>query len=296
MTYTTEQIDDLIGKYLNGGPMPKIFFRNNFGERKAGIKHLPSYSEMEEYSKCLTDIVYFANNYCKVLTPNGVNQIKLRDYQVKILRNYENNRFNTFVGSRQVGLSTLLDIIMLHELTFGTNKNIASVSHKRVISQESIKKIRDMYASLPFFLKPGIIEADLNFIKLENGNQIKGEGKKGNESKGMNIHRCFLLDFGYFPDDEAQSLFKSLLPQLASIKDTKLVLSSTGRSNDFLAKTIQDSEREETDPSKNSFHSQRVYWWEVPGRDDEWKETMIKHIGSQKDFDEEYNLLFLYRR
>lgn len=59
--------------------------------------------ELDEIKKCASDVVYFANNYCKVMTDDGIRQIELRDYQVQILRQYQTHRKNVFVSPRQSG-------------------------------------------------------------------------------------------------------------------------------------------------------------------------------------------------
>ena len=42
--------------------------------------------ELKEIKKCATDIVYFANKYCTVMTDEGLKTIKLRPYQEKMLK------------------------------------------------------------------------------------------------------------------------------------------------------------------------------------------------------------------
>jgi hypothetical protein len=43
---------------------------------------------------------------------------------------------------------------------------------------------------------------------------------------------------------------------------------------------------------KNSYTPLRVDWWQVPGRDDEWKKMTIANLGSEEDFNQEYGLQF----
>lgn len=43
----------------------------------------------------------------------------------------------------------------------------------------------------------------------------------------------------------------------------------------------------------NSFIPTRVYCWQVPGRDEKWKENEIRMLGSLKLFMQEYELSFI---
>ncbi len=44
---------------------------------------------------------------------------------------------------------------------------------------------------------------------------------------------------------------------------------------------------------KNEFNPIKVEWWQVPGRDEEWKKREIATLGSEDDFNSEYGCQFL---
>ena len=54
--------------------------------------------EVTELARCATDIVYFAERYAVVMTDNGIQQVKLREYQKRMLRNFQEERFNIVLG------------------------------------------------------------------------------------------------------------------------------------------------------------------------------------------------------
>ena len=43
----------------------------------------------------------------------------------------------------------------------------------------------------------------------------------------------------------------------------------------------------------NEFNPIRVEWWQIPGRDEEWKKREIAALGSEEDFNQEYGCQFL---
>jgi len=103
--WNSKLVEEVREKILNGidvsGGTP---FHEGDIDYKAG-DIIYEYSEMEltEIAKCATDIVYFANNYCVSMTDEGVRKIKLRPYQEKTLRTYQENRWCVFLASRQIG-------------------------------------------------------------------------------------------------------------------------------------------------------------------------------------------------
>lgn len=80
-------------------------FDQNF--RAAHIHFEMTQYETEEFVKCSEDIHYFAEKYCKILTDEGVDNIKLRKYQKKILKTFKNEQFSILVASRQIGKCSL---------------------------------------------------------------------------------------------------------------------------------------------------------------------------------------------
>ncbi|MFM7988593.1 MAG: hypothetical protein ACKPKO_55700, partial [Candidatus Fonsibacter sp.] len=44
---------------------------------------------------------------------------------------------------------------------------------------------------------------------------------------------------------------------------------------------------------KSDFVSLRVDWWQVPGRDEEWKQKWIADLGSEEAFNQEFGNQFV---
>jgi hypothetical protein len=79
------------------------FYDNDPEWRAADIVYEYSEKELVEIAKCAKDVVYFANNYCKAMTDEGIRRITLRPYQERVLRSFQKNRYNVFLASRQIG-------------------------------------------------------------------------------------------------------------------------------------------------------------------------------------------------
>lgn len=99
---------ETIHKAINGINEGKKLISNPFYENKTYLlkgditfKHTEE--EIEEWLKCKNDIVYFANKWCKLMTPEGIKNIILRDYQIKYLKHLVDNRLSIMLSSRQSG-------------------------------------------------------------------------------------------------------------------------------------------------------------------------------------------------
>ena len=111
--------------------------------------------EVEEYIRCMKDPVYFAEK-CYLMTPTGMKQCKLRDYQEAYIRQCNENRFNILLAARQSGkcfIETTNIIIRLHKRFDG-----ATSLCKLIPASYQIGRDGDfIYYKLPFYLLYNII-------------------------------------------------------------------------------------------------------------------------------------------
>jgi hypothetical protein len=105
--WSTERVKELLERAEDLGidykEVDNPFHENEPELRRGNIIFEYTEKELEEIKKCANDVVYFSNNYCKVMTDDGIQQIKLRDYQIQILKQYQHHRKNVFVSPRQSG-------------------------------------------------------------------------------------------------------------------------------------------------------------------------------------------------
>jgi len=103
------------GRKLSANP----FFMNNIKLAKAELVFQRTPEEIEEFRHCMQDIVYFANKYCKLMTPLGVKNIVLRDYQKRYLKHVQDNRLSIYLACRQcgkcLGMTTEIEVKLSNE-------------------------------------------------------------------------------------------------------------------------------------------------------------------------------------
>lgn len=110
--WSTSSVDAAItgleqGRRLIANP----FYENNTKILKGDLVFDRTPEEISEWKKCSKDVLYFAK-YCKLLTPEGIQHITLRDYQKNYLKHLQENRLSIYLSCRQSGkcldLTTLI--------------------------------------------------------------------------------------------------------------------------------------------------------------------------------------------
>ena len=153
---------------------------------------------------------------------------------------------------------------------------------------ELMDKIKVIMKGLQFFLKPGILIYNVMTMKLDNGCRIMAKTTTKTSSIGYTIHMLYMDEFAHINPNFINGFFKSVYPTISSSLISRVIITSTPNGmNKFweIYKGAIDGE--------NEFNPIRVEWWQVPGRDEEWKKKEIATLGSEEDFNQEYGCQFL---
>ena len=245
---------------------------------------------VKDIDKCRKNILYFAENFFYIVNlDEGRIKIKLHNYQKKILRALRDNRFVVLLSSRQSGKSTMMTIYALWVACFNEDQNILVVANKESTAINIFKRIRLAYEQLPNYLKPGAVEYGKTSMTLGNGSSIGISTTSSDAGRGSSVN-CLILDELAFIDNHlVEAFWKSVYPIISSSKKSKIFIASTPNGTGNLFHELYVGAIE----NKNGWHPERVDWWEVPGRDEEWKEKTIRTLGSVEAFQQEFCNEFL---
>lgn len=263
------------------------YYKNMFGWRDGDMLFKYSEEEKEEISRCKDDVIYFADRYAFAMTDEGVDKIKLRPYQKKVLKAFQNNRYCIYLASRQVGKSIMAAIFISWYLCFHYDRNVLVVANKFQTTNEIVSKIKHVLQNLPFFLKPGIRNIAVTTIALDNGSKLISSATTPTAGIGFTNHLVYADEFAYVHNNIAEKFFKSIFPTLVSSKISRMILTSTPNGKNLFYR-IYKSAIEKT----NEFKPLRTDWWEVDGRDEKWKLKEISNLGSEELFNQEYGNSF----
>jgi hypothetical protein len=155
-------------------------------------------------------------------------------------------------------------------------------------AEELMDKIKSIIKGLPFFLKPGMMVNNVMSMRFDNGCRIVGQSTTGKAGIGFTIHLLFLDEFAHIHHTFINSFYENVYPTLSSSKVSRIIITSTPNGyNKFFE--IYDG----ADKGLNEFSAFRVDWWQVPGRDEKWKNQETKNLGSEEAFNRQYGNQFM---
>jgi hypothetical protein len=194
-------------------------------------------------------------------------------------------------------------IVILHFVLFNDDKGCMIVANKGKTVKEIIRKIKDIYKLLPFFLKKGVVNWNETQIAFENNSRIQTENRTKDPSIGFTIDLLYLDEFAHIPDNFIREYYGAIVPVVSSISNSRIIITSTPCGYNMFWELITAAELPDDDPNKSPYKAMRVLWTQVPGRED----TNIKIIDAKlkkfsisksqvlKDIREKYDIT-LYKK
>ena len=256
--------------------------------KKANVAQEWTKEEVEEYTKCMKDPIYFIQEYIKIVSlDEGLVPFKLYDFQKEMVGTFHNNRFTICKLPRQSGKSTTIIAYLLHYVLFNPTVNVAILANKAATARDLLGRLQLAYENLPKWLQQGVMSWNKGSLELENGSKILASSTSASAVRGGSYNIIFLDEFAYVPANVAEQFFSSVYPTISSGKTTKVMIVSTPHGMNMFYKLWVDAEEQ-----RNSYIPIEVHWSEVPGRDAKWKEETIKNT-SESQFNTEFECEFL---
>ena len=241
---------------------------------------------LKEYKRCMDDPVYFSETYCKVISlDKGLIPFKLYPYQKKMFKQFEENRFNVILACRQSGKSISACAYILWFALFNSEKTVAVLANKGATAREMLSRVTLMLENIPFFLQPGTKALNKGSLEFSNNSRIIAAATSGSSIRGLSVNLLYLDEFAFV--ERAAEFYTSTYPVVSAGTDTKIIVTSTanGIGNTFY-KIWEGAVQ-----GVNEFKPFRVDWWDVPGRDENWREETIANT-SKLQFDQEFGNTF----
>jgi len=265
---------------------PHESYLGNPNVKRDGVVQDWSEEQVKEYARCMNDPVYFAQEYCKVISlDKGLVPFKLYPYQQQMFKQFQENRFNVVLACRQSGKSISACAYLLWFALFNSEKTVAILANKGAVAREMLSRVTLMLENIPFFLQPGSKAVNKGSLEFSNNSRILAAATSGSSIRGLSVNLLYLDEFAFV--ERANEFYTSTYPVVSSGEDTKIIVTSTanGIGNTFYK--IWEGATQ----GVNEFTPFRVDWWDVPGRDDAWKEQTINNT-SQLQFDQEFGNTF----
>lgn len=194
-------------------------------------------------------------------------------------------------------------IVLLHFVLFNDDKGCMVVANKGKTVKEIIRKIKDIYKLVPFFLKKGVTNWNETQIAFENNSRIQTENRTKDPSIGFTIDFLYLDEFAHIPENFIRDYYGAIIPVVSSVNNSHIVITSTPNGYNMFWELFTNAELPEDDPLKNPYKAMRVLWNQVPGREDtkiklmdaKLKKFNIAKSSVLRDIREKYDLT-LYKK
>jgi len=212
---------------------------------------------ISEFKRCKEDPVYFISQYVKVTHPvRGLVPFKLYPFQVRILEEVKNHRFNILRKFRQAGCTTISAAYSLWMIVFQQHKQVVILSKGDAESTEVLDRIRIMYNELPAFIRPGIVEDNKHTLKLTTGSGIKSRpsGKQSGRSLAGSL---LIIDEAAFIEN-IDTIWAAVYP-IISTGGRAFVLSTVNGVGNWFYDVYQGAKNK-----TNSFNRIDIEWPEHP--------------------------------
>lgn len=298
--WTTKALNRAVDAIKQGLPLKvNPFIGQNTKLLKPELVFERTDEEIEDYIKCMQDVTYFASK-CFVMTPEGLQPIILRDYQEEYLRHLQNNRFSIFLACRQAGKSVVTAIYCLWKILFNIDKSGLILSKSAAAGVDLLKKIKDMFMNLPYYLKPGIYKWNQHEMAFDNNSNISTEAFSPTAGLGKTINFLILDEFAWCPNNEVELFYMNILPTITTMPDSNVCIMSTQNGFNFFYTLWKGAN--EIGKKWNGYAPYKVDWYQVPeynmethqweNRTEEWKEKMIGILGGEANFYYQYGTQF----
>lgn len=245
--------------------------------RKGNIGFKMSDEERVITKKCMSDKKFFGNNFISLKDADeGWQRIKLRDYQEKLIDSYTNNRWNIVLFPRQSGKTTTTIIEICHFLTFNVEKDCVVIAQSDTVIEEILRKIKEAFQSMPYFLQPGFVSFTADKIVLDNGCRLKIGIASESVVQGFSLDLLYIDEFAYISNNLVDKFWANIYPSLSNNPNSRCIITSTPRGRNRFYELWTNAINH-----KNSFYPSRIYWTDVPRKvsNEQFKKETIENAG-----------------
>ena len=176
-------------------------------------------------------------------------------------------------ASRQVGKTTIYTVFILWYAMYHPDKRVMICGNQLGIAIEIMDRIRLAYEYCPSAIKIGVTTYNKQCIEFENNSTIRCFATGSSGTRGFSANLLILDEAAFIPKHVADEFMASVFPVLSSSKDSKAIMVSTP--NGTFNNLFYDVWQQATDPnvkSDENWKAFRFLWYDVPGRDQQWKE------------------------
>lgn len=228
--------------------------------------------QVAEIINCGKNSSYFINKYVKIQHPTkGLIGFDTYSFQDDCLKEFDENRFNVILKSRQLGISTLAAAYALWLALFYKDKAILIIATKLAVAQNFIKKVKVMLQNLPTWLVMPSVKSDTKqVIEFSNGSSVKAIPTSDDAGRSEALTLLIVDEAAFIGNFD--ELWTGLYPTL-STGGRAIVLSTPNGVGGQYHKLYVEAEA-----GLNEFNAIKLPWDVHPERDQVWFDNESKNM------------------
>ena len=236
----------------------------------------------EKYAKTMSNVIEFAKEHAYTFNPHKgvIENVELFDYQKKMLKSFEKNKFTIVKQSRQVGIDTVVAIYIAYLLMKSNGKTILAVYESADVATRFIEKVRDIIIrtkeSYGIENRKIFIINNKKELRLRNESRLMVTGGSPDGGRGCGIDLLFMNNFEFIPHSKE---FWEASGMALSSSDGKAIFASVPRYKESHFYKLWTSAIKKT----NYFKPINVTWKQNPNFDDAWYKNMCKTLNNDSD-------------
>jgi len=214
-------------------------------------------------------------NYVKIQhTVRGLIPFETYEFQDDCVKQFETNRFNIVLKSRQLGLSTVTAAYAVWFAIFKKDKNILVIATKLSTAMNFIKKVKIMLDGLPKWLLLTKFEPTKQAIRFDNGSQINAIPTSPDAGRSEALSLLIVDEAAFIRDFE--DIWTGLYPTLSTGGNAIIISTPNGVGGQYY-RLWMDGETKQ-----NEFNNIKLLWWMHPEHDEEWFTKETKNLPKRK--------------
>lgn len=245
------------------------------GETVDDLNSFPPERQIEEVIKCAKSFFYWCHRYVKILHPKfGTIPFVLYKYQRRVIKEYEQNRFNMISKFRQGGLSTVSVLWGLHKCMFQKDQQIYFLSktdREALVAGDIARKAMDNF---PYWMydknHADITKHEKSFSDI--GSKIcfyTPEAARGKSATYIMIDEAAFID-------NMSDHWKAMYPVVAAGGNVEIISTVNGLGNWY------EETYHEAQAGKNFFNIIDLDYWEHPlYANPKWAEESRVNLGEK---------------
>jgi hypothetical protein len=213
-------------------------------KKPAGFKHSYTREQILELAKCSEDPIYFIETYIKIVQKKTGKLIpfKLWDFQKRLISNYIGEERIISLCPRQVGKTETTAAFLLWWCCFKERQDVLIAANKLSSALEIMRRFKQMYEELPWFIKPGLMKDNETSVVFDNRSLIEAQATTKSTGRGRALSLLYVDEFAFVEPNIQEEFFASIQPTLATSGGKFLITSTPNSDEDVFSRIWNGAE------------------------------------------------------